>query len=131
MGLQRISCTFDKLSNANAVKKSHKFSNKIFYFIGTITMSKLLIALLFSAFAMTTYAADTDNQTDGAELGTQETPQAQDQTKNSKKKASGNHSKKPSNMSKKAKHNHQKASGSQDNPLQPTESEPAPGAATN
>lgn len=93
-------------------------------------MSKLLIALLFSAFAMTTYAADTDNQTEGAELGTQETPQAQDQSKNSKKKASGAHTNKRNNMSKKTKHNHPKAAGAEDNPLQPTESEPAPGAST-
>ncbi len=96
-------------------------------------MSKLLIALLFSAFAMTSSAADTDNQTDGAELGTQETPQAQDQSKNSNKSTTTHkHNKKRnhSNMQKKARHNHPKASGAEENPLQPTDSEPAPGAAT-
>ncbi|MGQ3170431.1 MAG: hypothetical protein ACT6RZ_02185 [Methylophilus sp.] len=93
-------------------------------------MSKLLMALLLSAFAMTAYAADTDKQTNGAELGTNETPQAQDQNMNSKKKTSGMNSKKQNNMSKKTKHNHPKADGAEDNPLQPTESEPAPGAST-
>ncbi len=93
-------------------------------------MSKLLIALLFSAFAMTTYAADTDNQTDGAELGTQETPQAQDQSKQGAKKASGKHTKKHNHSNTKARHNHPKANGAEENPLQPTESEPAPGAST-
>lgn len=92
-------------------------------------MSKFLMALLFSVLATTTYAADTDMQADGAELGTQETPQAQDQSKHGQKKASGTHNKKHGPASKKAKHNHPKANGSEDNPLQPTESEPAPGAA--
>jgi Ni/Co efflux regulator RcnB len=92
-------------------------------------MNKLLIALLFSAFAMSSYAADTDKQTDGAELGTNETPQAQDQSKNTKK-MSGTHKKKHSHSNTQAKHNHSKADGSEDNPLQPTESEPAPGAST-
>lgn len=91
-------------------------------------MSKLLIALLFSAFAMTTYAADTDNQTNGAELGTQETPQAQDQTKSSKSTNTNKHNKKRNHTQKKAKHNHTKATGAEENPLQPTDSEPAPGA---
>ncbi|HSH85962.1 MAG TPA: hypothetical protein VK958_01810 [Methylophilus sp.] len=94
-------------------------------------MSKLLIALLFSAFAMTTFAADTDNQTEGAELGTQETPQAQDQSKNSNKTTTTNkHSKKRNHTQSKAKHNHSKANSAEENPLQPTDAEPAPGAAT-
>lgn len=94
-------------------------------------MSKLLIALLFSAFAMTTFAADTDNQTEGAELGTQETPQAQDQSKNSNKTTTTNkHSKKRNHSQSKAKHNHSKANSAEENPLQPTDAEPAPGAAT-
>ncbi|WP_229007877.1 hypothetical protein [Methylophilus sp. Leaf408] len=94
-------------------------------------MNKLLIALLFSAFAMTTNAADTDNQTDGAELGTQETPQAQDQSKNSNKSTTTNkHNKKRNHTQKKTNHNHPKANGAEENPLQPTDSEPAPGAST-
>jgi hypothetical protein len=92
-------------------------------------MSKLFIVLLFSAFAMTTYAADTDKQTDGAELGTNETPQAQDQTKNSRSTTT-KPAKKHSHVNKKAKHNHQKAGSAEENPLQPTDSEPAPGAST-
>ncbi|HSI28878.1 MAG: hypothetical protein ACAH05_06210 [Methylophilus sp.] len=93
-------------------------------------MSKLFIALLFSAFAMTTYAADTDKQTDGAELGTNETPQAQDQSKNSRHTTTAKPTKKQNHMNKKAKHNHQKAGSAEENPLQPTDSEPAPGAST-
>lgn len=94
-------------------------------------MSKLLIALLFSAFAMGSYAADTDKQTDGAELGTNETPQAKDQNTNSQKKSSGAHTKKRNHVHKKAKHNHPKAGSSEENPIQPTDPEPAPGASTN
>jgi Ni/Co efflux regulator RcnB len=93
-------------------------------------MSKLLIALLFAAFAITSYAADTDKQTDGAELGTNETPQAKDQSKSNRKKNSGTHAHKPKRANTQSKHNHPKANGSEDNPLQPTESEPAPGAST-
>lgn len=92
-------------------------------------MNKLLIALLFSAFAITTYAADNDKQTDGAELGTNETPQAQDQTKNSHKKSSDRHMKKH-HSKKRSGSNTQNTGSSENNPLQPTESETAPGAST-
>jgi Ni/Co efflux regulator RcnB len=93
-------------------------------------MSKLLIALLFSAFAMTSFAADTDKQTDGAELGTNETPQAKDQTQNSRDTTTGKPAKRSGHVNKKAKHNHQKAGSAEENPLQPSDAEPAPGAAT-
>ncbi len=93
-------------------------------------MSKLLLAVLFSAFAMTSYGADTDNQTNGAELGTEETPQAQEQNANTKAKATTTKSKKTKrHMHKKAKTNAKSVDGSENNPLQPTEPEPAPGAA--
>jgi Ni/Co efflux regulator RcnB len=96
-------------------------------------MSKLFITLLFSAFAITTFAADTDKQTNGAELGTNETPQAQDQSqaqgqdqsRTSNKKSSNRHMKK--HHSKRAGSN-QNSGSSENNPLQPTESETAPGA---
>jgi len=94
-------------------------------------MSKLLIAILFSAFAITTYAADTDKQTDGAELGTNETPQAQDQSNNNQQhKSSNRHTKKHHHSKKKMNTNQQDSSSSENNPLQPTESETAPGAST-
>ena len=92
-------------------------------------MSKLLITLLFSAFAMTTYAADTDNQTNGAELGTSETPQAQDQSHDSHKKSSHKHMKKH-HSNKRMKNNQQNSGSAENNPIQPTEPEPAPGAST-
>ena len=95
-------------------------------------MSKLFITLLLSAFAMTTYAADTDKQTDGAELGTSETPQAQDQSqeqsKSHHKKSSDRHMKKH-HSNKRMKNTQQNTGSSENNPLQPTESETAPGAA--
>lgn len=91
-------------------------------------MSKLLITLLFAAFATTTYAADNDNQTNGAELGTQETPQAQGQSKNTKKHST-KHSKKHSTNAK-AKQDRSGASDAEDNPIQPTDAESAPGAST-
>lgn len=94
-------------------------------------MSKLFVALILSAIAFSTYAADTDNQANGAELGTEETPQAQDQNKNSNKSTTTNkRSKKHSHSKTKTKHNHTKANGADDNPLQPTDAEPAPGAST-
>lgn len=91
-------------------------------------MSKLLITLLFAAFATAGYAADTDRQTDGAELGTQETPQEQGQSKNTKK-SSGKHTKKHHSNTK-AKQDRAGASNSEDNPVQPTDAESAPGAST-
>jgi Ni/Co efflux regulator RcnB len=94
-------------------------------------MKKILLALALSAFAITLFAADTDNQTDGAELGTNETPQAQDQSKNSNKSTTSNKRiNKHKRTNAKSKHNHSKAGSSEENPLQPTESEPAPGAST-
>lgn len=96
-------------------------------------MSKLFITLLFSAFAMTTYAADTDKQTDGAELGTNETPQAQDQAKNKHPTSSDRQTKKHHSKKRAGSHphgtSHQNNGSSENNPLQPTEAEPAPGAA--
>jgi hypothetical protein len=118
----------NKSSNSLAVHKSYSVTK--LQLSRDIKMSKLLIALLFSALATTTFAADTDKQTDGAELGTNETPQAQDQTKNSRDTTAGKPTKKRNHVNKKAKHNHQKAGSAEENPLQPTDSEPAPGAAT-
>lgn len=100
-------------------------------------MSKLFITLLFSAFAITTYAADTDKQTDGAELGTNETPQArnqaQDQAKNKHPTSSDRQTKKHHSKKRAGSHpqgtSHQNNGSSENNPLQPTEAEPAPGAA--
>ncbi|MGP1716170.1 MAG: hypothetical protein ACTS9Y_03230 [Methylophilus sp.] len=93
-------------------------------------MSKLFITLLFSAFAITAFAADTDKQTDGAELGTNETPQAQEQSKNNRDTTAAKPAKKHNQANKKSKHNHQKAGSAEANPIQPTDTEPAPGAAT-
>lgn len=124
MRLSRIVKKTDVISNAGAVQQI--ISSRFLTFRDT-DMNKLLITLLFSAFAMTTYAADTDKQTDGAELGTNETPQAQDQSKSSPKKSSDRQMKKH-HSNKRMKNNQQNTGASENNPLQPTEAEPAPGA---
>lgn len=94
-------------------------------------MKKILLALGLAVFAIAVFAADTDNQTDGAELGTNETPQAKEQSSNSNKSLSTNKpAKKRTNAQKKPLHSHPKAGSAEENPLQPTESEPAPGAST-
>jgi hypothetical protein len=93
-------------------------------------MNKILIAFLVSAFTFSTFAADIDNQTDGAELGTNETTQAQDQSKNSNKNTTHSDTKKRTHAPKKVKPTKSgSTTGSENNPLQPTDSEPAPGAA--
>lgn len=91
-------------------------------------MRTLLLTLLLSAFASTPYAADTDSQTNGAELGTQETPQAQEQSSSSHKKSSDKPMKKRHSNNKMK--NSRPAANASDNPLQPTDTETAPGAST-
>jgi hypothetical protein len=96
-------------------------------------MTKLFLALLLSTFTLSVNAADIDNQKDGAELGTNETPQAQDQSKNIKKSTTTSKSKKNRTHSHSHKKSNTKAQtdgSAENNPLQPTEPETAPGAST-
>jgi hypothetical protein len=132
MRLRRIYKKEVTAFNAYAAQKSYKFAINIYFYRDNI-MTKLFLVLLLSAFTLSANAADTDNQKDGAELGTNETPQAQDQSKNSDKSTNIHKTKKSRTHSHANKKTNAKAktnSSSENNPLQPTEPEPAPGAST-